>query len=331
MRGKLILGLVAVVASVTVPAAIYAGSSPPANQFNDTLRSFGYRPLSLPTSDMSVGALYAVDSKARFFDIVCDVDPAELAGALKRTTGGEIVAHLQTDRQFESAVKVDLGWLINSDGAANAKQTVNFSLTDIVVESISHEKSVELFIKMAERPSCGRAITEALHGGGYVCQGLKVLEATAEYKLDRNTSGKMHTKATQEDVNGLIKLAVEAQSGTAVVEREGKVQSGKKLKYAVAMKPTCMLPEHGRFDRVLPESAFQQWTNYLLFRVVEPFWPAKEEQIRSAEGALQLAVIESASDPFLPTGAPLSRARLLFWNDVKKHRSMGSRGPIAEM
>jgi hypothetical protein len=235
---------------------------------------------------MSVGALYAVDSKARFFDVVCDVDAAELVGSVKRTTSGEVVAHLQTDRHFESGVKVDLGWLIDGNGTTSAKQTVHFSLTDIVVESISHEKSIELFINMAERPSCGRAIAEALASGGYVCQGLKVLEATAEFKLDQDTLGKISAKANQGDVNGIVKLAVEAQSGTEVVERQGRVQSGKKLKYAVAMKPICMAPPSGRFQRILPESAFGRWTNFVLFNLIEPFWPHKDEEIRSADASL---------------------------------------------
>jgi hypothetical protein len=287
MRTKLILGLAAVFISIAGPAGAYWWTKPPHNQFKDTLRGFGFRPLSLPTSDMSVGALYAVDSKARFFDVVCDVNAAELAGAVKRTTSGEVVAHLQTDRQFESAVKVDLGWLIDGNGRTSEKQTVNFSLTEIVVESISHETSIDLFIRMAERPSCGRAIAEALESGGYVCQGLKVLEATAEYKLDRDTLGKISAKANQKDVNSIVKLAVEAQSGTEVVERQGRVQSGKKLKYAVAMKPVCMAPPNGHFQRILPEDALGRWKNYVLFNLIEPLWPHKDEEIRSAEATVQ--------------------------------------------
>ncbi|MEJ0076937.1 MAG: hypothetical protein WDO17_16130 [Alphaproteobacteria bacterium] len=292
MHTKLTLGLAAVFMSVAVPAGAYWWSKPADNQFNETLRGFGYRPLSLPTSEMSVGAIYSVDSRARYFDVVCDVDTAELTGAVKRTTSPEIEAYMQTDRHFESNVKVDLGFLANGNGKMSAKQTVHFSLTDIVVESISHEKSVDLFISMAERPSCGRAIAEALSSGGYVCQGLKVLEATAEYKLDQDTLSKIDAKASKGDVNSIVKLAVEAQSGTEVVERQGKVQSGKKLKYAVAMKPTCMAPPTARFHRVLPDSAFGRWTNYVLFNLIEPLWPNKDEQIRSAEAPVQLAVVE---------------------------------------
>lgn len=289
MRKKLVLGLIAVIVSVAVPAGVYWRAKPNDNQFNDTLRGFGYRPLPLPTSEMTVGAIYQIDSKVRFFDVVCDVEPGELTGAIKRTTSGPLAVYLQTGRQFDSDVKVDLGWLLNSNANANEKQTVNFSLSDIVEEWITQEKSIELFINMANRPHCTRAIKEAMRGGGYVCQGLKVLEATAEYKLDQDTMGKIGAKATARDLNNIVKLAVEAQSGTEVVERQSKVQSGKKLKYAVAMKPTCMIPSNGWFERILPESGFERMINYLLFHVIEPFWPASEDQTRTAEAEMRLA------------------------------------------
>ena len=287
MRTKVTIGLVAAFMSITVPAAIYAATKPPDNEFNVVLRDFGYRPLSLPTSDMTVGVLYKLDPKARFFDVVCEINADELANAVRRARSPEMTANLQTDRQFDSRIRVDIAGL-NAGGKLNESQTVHFSLNDIIVESISYEASTDLFIRMANRPSCERGIADALNNGGYVCQGLKVLEATAEYKLDRTTLGKIDAKAAKDEVNSRVRLAVEAQSGTEIVEREGKVQSGKKLKYAVAMKPRCMLPPNGYFDRILPETKWQEWKNYILFNLVEPFWPRQEEPARHAEAAMQV-------------------------------------------
>jgi uncharacterized membrane protein len=167
---------------------------------------------------------------------------------------------------------------------------VHFSFTDIVEETISYEKSQQLLKSMAERPSCGQAIVDAVNSGGYVCQGLKLLEATTEYKLDQDTMRKLGTSATTKaDVNSIVKLAVEQQSGNEVVEREGRVQSGKKLKYAVAMKPICMAPTTGRFQRALPEGTFGRMTNFVLFNLVEPIWPGSEETTREATGPLHTA------------------------------------------
>jgi len=286
MRRKIILALAVPFAAMAGVWIWHLSHWPTDNQLADTLRSFGYRPLQLPTSHMGVGSLYYVDSKVRFFDTVCKADPAELEGLIETATGADLQMDVLTNGQFESNVKVDLGWLIKGGGTENQKQTVHFSLTDIVVQSISHENSLDLFVNMANRPLCSRAIAEVLSNGGYVCQGLKVLEATAEYKLDRDTQSKIGLGTTTEaDVKIIVKLAVEQQSGQEVVERQGKVQSGKKLKYAVAMKPQCMLPPDGHFARVLPDSGFGRMANYLLFNVVEPFWPARQAQIRTADNA----------------------------------------------
>jgi len=286
MRTKWMIGGVAVLISVAVPAAIYAAAKPE-DQFNVALRDFGYRPLSLPTSDMSVGVLYKIDSKARFFDVVCEINADDLAGAVKRARSAEMTAHLLTDRQFDSRIKVELAGLLEGAGKLSESQTVRFSLNDVIVESISYEASADLFIKMANRPSCERGIAEALNNGGYVCQGLKVLEATAEYKLDRNTLSRLDANVPKEQVNKALKVAVEAQGGTEVVEQQGRMQSGKKLKYAVAMKPKCMLPPNAYFDRILPESRWQEWKNYVLFNLIEPFWPHNDEPVRSAEAEIR--------------------------------------------
>jgi hypothetical protein len=87
-------------------------------------------------------------------------------------------------------------------------------------------------------------------------------------------------------VNSIVKLAVEAQSGTEVVERRGRVQSGKKLKYAVAMKP----PLHGAADG--PHSAHPAGLHVRPMDQLCPVQPDraalphKDEESRSAEAAV---------------------------------------------
>jgi len=294
MRTKLILAAALPFLAIGVVATGYAVSRPSHNQLGDTLRSFGYLPLPLPTSKLGLGSLYYIDSNVRYFDVVCAARATDLDGeGIDVATGANLQMDVLTNGQFESSVKLDLGWLLNGGASTKAKQSVHFSLNDIVVESISHEKSVDLFIGMAERPSCGRAIAEALRGGGYVCQGVKVLQATAEYKLDRDTQNKLTAGTRQAaDVKDLVKQAVETQSGHEVVEREGRLQSGKKLKYGVVMKPNCMSPTTARFARMLPDSVLARWMNYVKFNVIEPIWPSKEEQLRTAEAPLQLAATD---------------------------------------
>ena len=74
--------------------------------------------------------------------------------------------------------------------------------------------------------------------------------------------------------------------------RDAATQSGKKLKYAVAMKPICLAPTTGRFQRALPESTLGRVTNFVLFNLVEPIWPGAEETTREAAGPLHTAANE---------------------------------------
>ena len=286
MRRTLLMALAVPVLAVGSVLGWHLLNRPADNHLGDTLRSFGYLPLPLPTSKMHVGSLY-VDPKVRFFDVVCSARPSDLEGQVDVASGADLQMDVLTNGQFESTVKLDLGWLLNGSAGSKAKQSVHFSLTDISVETISHEKSRELLIDMANRPHCSSAVADVIDRGGYVCHAVKVLGATAEYKLDRDTQNKLNAGTAQaNDVKDLVKRAVETQSGQEVVERQGRLQSGKKLKYAIAMKPTCMAPATGRFARVLPESAFGRVANYLLFNVIESIWPNGDDRTRAAAAAL---------------------------------------------
>ena len=112
-----------------------------------------------------------------------------------------------------------------------------------------------------------------------------MLQATAEFKLDFESQGGVGTKTkTAADLNQ-VKLAIETQSDQRVVEKQGRLYSGSALKYGVAMNPLCMAPPTGRFTRILPESVFGRIKNFLLFRVIEPMWPGRDEQPTVAETA----------------------------------------------
>jgi hypothetical protein len=115
---------------------------------------------------------------------------------------------------------------------------------------------------------------DAINAGGYVCQGQKMLQATAEFKLDLAAEGqiKAGTKIT-EDLKGIVKAAIETQAEQSVVEKEGRLFSGTALKYGVSMNPLCLAPPDGRFRRVLPKTVFSRLANFVLFQMVEPVWP----------------------------------------------------------
>jgi hypothetical protein len=269
----LVFALVAAT-TVAVPASAYYFTQPTDDELGATLRKFGFLPLPLPTEHMTVGSLYHVDSSVRFFQAICRADNADLDGAVVRSRASVIKETLLRNGRFGTSIKVDLGWLLNSDAKREYTQTVSYSLTDVYTEEVALDRNAEIFAKLMSKPSCNTAVMDAINAGGYVCQGQKMLQATAEFKLDLATEGhiKAGTKIT-EDLKGIVKAAIETQAEQSVVEKEGRLFSGTALKYGVSMNPLCLAPPDGRFRRVLPKTVFSRLANFVLFQMVEPVWP----------------------------------------------------------
>jgi len=144
-----------------------------------------------------------------------------------------------------------------------------------------------IFAKLMEKPQCSQVAMQYIHAGGYVCQGQKILQATAEFKLDRDAQSKLatRTRATADNIKDIVKLAVESQSDQAVVDKEGRLFAGTALKYGVSMNPICLAPPDGRFERILPQTAWGRVANFVLFNIVEPILPAKPDRLEVAQGA----------------------------------------------
>jgi hypothetical protein len=118
-----------------------------------------------------------------------------------------------------------------------------------------------------------------------VCQGQRILQATAEYKLDLDENSQLGTHAKAENVKGSVKQAIESQSQQSVVERDGRLFAGKALQYGVSMNPTCLAPPHARFQRVLPRTRWDRVVNFVLFDILEPILPTKLDNTETAQAS----------------------------------------------
>jgi hypothetical protein len=161
-------------------------------------------------------------------------------------------------------------------------------MTEVVLEEIPLGDSSLIFAKLMERQECNRVAMQYIRAGGYVCQGQKILHATAEFKLDRDVQNKIATKAkvTTDEIRDLVKGAVEAQSEHSVVERGGRLVSGAALNYGVSMNPMCLAPVDGHFARILPRTTFERVVNFVLFNIIEPMLPKpKDDPTHVAQNA----------------------------------------------
>jgi len=281
------LVLAGTVATVAVPSAAYYGTRPSEDPLSDTLRAYGFVPINPPSNLMAVGSLYYVDAEVKDFKAICHAEKADLEDSVVSSRSWEMQQTLERDGRFATGVKVDVGSLLNGSLDKNYVVKVHSSLTDIVLEEIPLGSNFQIFGKLMQKPQCGEVVLQYLHAGGYVCQGQKILQATAEYKLDRDTQSKLEAgaKATADDIKDIVKRAVETQSDQSVVDKEGRLFAGAALKYGVSMNPICLAPRTSRFQRILPQTALGRVTNFVLFNIVEPILPAKPDVVEVAQSA----------------------------------------------
>ena len=285
MRKMIMLALAAAV--LAVPSAAYYITTPSNDPLADTLRGYGFVPLNPPSNLMTVGSLYYVDSKVRDFTTICTAEKSDLEEAVVSSRSLEMQESLERNGQLATGVKIDVGWLLKGNLDKNYVVKVHSSLTDVVLDEIPLGTNWLIFAKLMEKPQCNQIAMQYLRAGGYVCQGQKILRATAEFKLDRDAQSKLgaNAAATPGDVKDIVKLAVETQSDQAVVDKEGRLFAGKALEYGVSMTPICLAPPNSRFERVLPRTMLGQFTNFVLFNILEPILPARPDHLEVAQAA----------------------------------------------
>lgn len=285
VRRLITSGVLVAAAAVGVPALYHYWTQPAEDQLTIVLRDFGFWKNHPPTDNMTVGSIYYVDPEVRFFSVICRADKNDLIGAMTEARSGNVTEDQLRKGRFASDIKVDLGALASGKLGHGYEQKVHYSLSDVFIEEIALGDNRLIFAKVMSKPECQAAVTDVILQGGYVCQGQKVLRATAEYKVDVDRNGGIgaDVKINAAELKDAVKQAIETQSDQSVVERSGRLFSGRALKYGVAMNPTCVAPPHGRFARVLPRSKFARLKNFVLFSIVEPLLPAKGDEIETAE------------------------------------------------
>ena len=279
MRIRSMLALAGVIV-VGIPLTAYSLQKPSSDQLGDTLREYGFIPTTPPTTLMTVGSLYYVDSEAKHFFPICFAEQEDIGETLRSSPSVELQQSLERKGQLATGISIDLGWLLKASANNNYVVKVNYSLTDVRVEEIPLGTNWQIFGKLMDQPHCSKMAMQYLHAGGYVCQVTSILTATAEFKLDRDAQNKLATSsnATADDVKDIMKRAVESQGNQDVVDKEGRLLAGKALQYGATLTPLCLAPTNSRFSRVVPSTALGRFWNYVLFNILEPILPAKADE-----------------------------------------------------
>jgi hypothetical protein len=285
MRKTIAVALAMVTAAVSLPAVAHLISKPANDPLGDTLRGYGFVPINPPSNLMSVGSLYYVDAAVKDFKAICHPTKADLDGVVVTSRSWEMEEDLEHNGRFATDMKIDIGPSFAGSLDQGSVQKVHVSLTDVMLEEIPLGTNWMIFAKLMEKPECSEVAKQYIRVGGYVCQGQKILQATAEFKLNRDAQSEIATDAKADDLKALVKHAIEAQGDQSVVERDGRLFAGAALNYGVSMNPVCLAPPDGRFERVLPRTTLGRAINFVLFDIIEPILPAKSGRSEVAQNA----------------------------------------------
>jgi hypothetical protein len=279
MRIRYLVAIAAVV--VAAPLAAHSFQKPGSDQLDDTLRELGFMPRNPPTTLMTLGSIYYIDSDLKHFFPICIAEKGDVGDAVRSSPSIELQEKLERKGQAATGISVDIGWLLKGSTDNNYVVKVNYSLTDVRVEEIALGANSEIYGKLMNQPQCSRMANQYLRAAGYVCQVASILSATAEFKLDRDSQSKLATSssATVSEVKDIMKQAVEAKGNQDVVSKEGRLLAGKALQYGAVLNPMCMAPTTARFARVVPSTTFGRVWNYVLFNILEPMLPVKADKL----------------------------------------------------
>ncbi len=275
------------IAVVAIPAAAYYLRPPSNDPLADRLRGYGFFPVEPPNTLMDVGGLYYVSADTSEFTPICQAEKADLETTVSKSRSVKIEEDLAQDGGLTAKITLKFGALVDGSSDNSYVQKVHFSLTDVVLQEIPLGSDSLIYAKLMAKPECNSVAAHLVATDGYVCQGQRILRATAEYKFDRDSVMKLggHADSASGKADDAQPIAVDTQSNQKLVERQGRMLSGSALDYGVVFTPTCLAPEHARFARVLPTTRFGRAMNYMLYHVVEPLLPATNDEVDVAQNA----------------------------------------------
>jgi hypothetical protein len=280
------LFVAAAVTVVAVPAAVYYFHPAPSDPLGDRLRAYGFFPVQPPNTLMDVGALYYVSADTTEFTPICQAEKTDLESAVSESKSVKIEEDLAQNGGLTTKITLKFGSLVSGASDNSYVQKVHFSLTDVVLKEIALGSNSLIYTKLMQKPECRSVVAQLANAGGYVCQGQRILRATAEYKIDRDSLMKLSGHADSPSGKGgdaAPQVAIDTESDQKLVERQGRLLSGSALDYGVVFAPTCMAPEHSRFPRVLPMTRFGRAINYVLYHIVEPLLPPTRDEVEIAQ------------------------------------------------
>jgi hypothetical protein len=112
-----------------------------------------------------------------------------------------------------------------SDGALIHHEIAQIAQADLPDRQSG--RAVRIFQKLMAKPACAEVAMQFVNATAYVCQGQRIL--TAQYKRERDTRGRLMTRASADDIASSAKAAVQMQGHQSPADQQGRWFSGSAL------------------------------------------------------------------------------------------------------
>ncbi len=282
MKRAVVLAAAVMLVGTAAVAATYEWNKPTSSDpFDYTLSQYHFRGIHPPSNLLTVGSLYYVD-RAGVYTTICPAQKPDLDGQVMVSRTWDLEEQLKQDGRLSMEFSIDLRAVLKGGMENSYTHTVHASLSDVVLEEIPLAANLRIMRKLMDDPDCKSQVRKYVDAGKYVCQGQKTLQATAEFKFDRDVQDKLATDAnlTPDEIKHLIKQAIESRISEHVVVREDRLfASSEPLKFGIQVNPTCLSPQTARFERTLPDTGFDRMVNFVLLRIIEPLFPAAPTEV----------------------------------------------------
>jgi hypothetical protein len=287
MQKAIVVSVAVLAAAVMVPFGVYIFHGPSKDPLGDKLRGLGFLPVEPASTLVGVGSLYYVSADVRRFTAICNADKTDVGGYVNESPSPQIEQSLKQSGRFVANIDVALQPTINVGVDKGFRQTVHFSLTNVLIDEITLGDNGLIYAKLMSKPECNQIAMQLLNSDGYVCQGQEILRARAEIEKNRRVNEKVagDAEATFGGTGDGAKSEGKSTSGSTLVEYQGLPSADAVLTYGVVMTPTCLAPKTARFARTLPTTAFGRTINYVLYHIVEPLLPAPRDEVDVAANA----------------------------------------------
>jgi hypothetical protein len=206
------------------------------------IRKIGFYPISPPSVLTATGSIFHVTDMGHQYITVCRVRPEMIADKVAFSPTEKVTAQELSSASTDITAKL-LSELAG-EGVAKVVESINYSLTSVTVGEISSADLNGVFVELQKDPNCRNEVDRLLKLGEFVCQGQRILKASAQVGVNYSSDLMVNAEAKAEALEK-VRGTVSASLGGETKITNNQIRSGKDLHYGIRVREFCLARADG--------------------------------------------------------------------------------------